>query len=153
MEAPSGTIVLTGAGGGLGRAIVHAIASRAELSPHHGLYTVRDASRATSLRSTLRAAKAHSADVVSLDLSNPSSVRETAAIINAKVSAGDMPRIRALILNAAHRDLRGETQTESGLDLAFATNFLGHWLLTLLLLQSMDRESGRIVVVGSWVHE
>lgn len=45
------------------------------------------------------------------------------------------------------------TRTEKGLDIAFASNYLGHWLSVLLLLQSMDQESGRIVVVGSWVHE
>ncbi|KAF3760402.1 NAD(P)-binding protein [Cryphonectria parasitica EP155] len=155
MAAPSHTILLTGANGGLGTAIVKAIVGNAKLSAqHHGLYTVRDPSTATSLRSTLRAASSsHSADVVSLDLSNLSSVRETAATINAKVAAGEIPRIRALILNAAHRDQQGQTQTGSGLDLAFAINYLGHWLLVLLLLKSMDRQSGRVVVLGSWVHD
>jgi hypothetical protein len=30
---------------------------------------------------------------------------------------------------------------------------LGHWLLTLLLLQSMNFDAGRIVIVGGMVHE
>jgi len=58
-----------------------------------------------------------------------------------------------LILNAGYRDQHGQTWTESGLDMAFASNYLGHWLLVLLLLQSMDRELGRVVIVGGWVHD
>ncbi|KAH7305533.1 hypothetical protein B0I35DRAFT_483884 [Stachybotrys elegans] len=42
---------------------------------------------------------------------------------------------------------------EEGFDVAFVANYLGHWLLTLLLLQVMDREHGRIVVVGSDAYE
>lgn len=153
MAAPKGTIVLTGAAGGLGTAIIHKIISDSELSTHHGLYTVRDASASSLLRSALQAAKSHSADILSLDLADLSSVRETAAIINAKVANGQIPRIRVLILNAAHRDNQGQRSTKNGLDLAFATNYLGNWLLTLLLLESMDWSLGRIVVLGSWVHE
>lgn len=154
MAAPKGTIVLTGAAGGLGAAIIHRVVADPELSAHHGLYTVRDASAApSSLRQTLHAAASHPADVLSLDLADLSSVRETAAAINAKVADGQIPPIRALILNAAHRDNQGQRRTEGGLDLAFATNYLGNWLFTLLLLESMDRDVGRIVVLGSWVHE
>lgn len=40
-----------------------------------------------------------------------------------------------------------------GIDVTFAANYLGHWLLVLLLLESMDKEHGRIVVIGSQSHE
>jgi NAD(P)-dependent dehydrogenase (short-subunit alcohol dehydrogenase family) len=46
-----------------------------------------------------------------------------------------------------------ENFTDDGFDMSFASNYLGHWLLTLLLLQSIDRECGRIVVLGSITHE
>lgn len=153
MTASSGTILLTGANGGLGTAIVDAVVSTPELSGFHGIYTVRDANTATSLQSALQAKKSHSHETLSLDLSNLANVREVAAAVNAKVLAGEIPKIRALILNAAYRDHQGQTRTENGLDSAFAGNYLGHWLLVLLLLQSMDQESGRIVVVSSWVCE
>lgn len=153
MTASSGTILLTGANGGLGTAIVDAVVSKPELSGFHGIYTVRDANTATSLQSALQAKRSHSHETLSLDLSNLANVREVAAAVNAKVSAGEIPKIRALILNAAYRDHQGQTRTENGLDSAFASNYLGHWLLVLLLLQSMDQESGRIVVVSSWVCE
>lgn len=153
MTAPKGTIVVTGANGGLGTAIVQSIVARPELAAYHGVYTVRDVATATSLQSALQASKSRPHELLPLDLSNPSSVREAAATINAKVSTGEIPRIRALILNAGYREPQGQTRTESGLDIAFASNYLGHWLLVLLLLQSMDLELGRVVIVGGWVHE
>lgn len=153
MSDPKGTIVATGANGGLGTAIVQSIVARPELAAYHGVYTVRDVATATSLQLALKASKFHPHDIQPLDLSKLSSVREAAATINAKVSAGKIPRIRALILNAGYREPQGQTWTESGLDIAFTSNYLGHWLLVLLLLQSMDWELGRVVIVGGWVHE
>lgn len=81
------------------------------------------------------------------------SVRAVAAEINARVEAGEIPPIRALILNAGWNEFQSQTWTEDGFDMAFAVNYLGHWLLTLLLLKSMDRDVGRVVVVGSLAHE
>lgn len=153
MTALNGTILLTGANGGLGTAIVDAIVAKSELAGYHGVYTVRDADTATSLQSALRAASSHSHNILSLDLSDLTSVREVASTVNDKVLTGEIPRIRALILNAAYREHQSQTRTESGLDIAFASNYLGHWLLALLLLQSMDRDSGRVIVVSSWVYE
>lgn len=149
MATPKGTILVTGANGGLGTAIVRAIITESELAAHYyGLYTVRSVATASSLRSTMAAAKSHPYDIMDLDLSNLSSIRDVAATINAKVSAGEIPRIRVLVLNAAYRHTQGQTRTEDGLDIAFASNYLGHWLLVLLLLQRMDRELGRVVIVG-----
>jgi NAD(P)-dependent dehydrogenase (short-subunit alcohol dehydrogenase family) len=88
-----------------------------------------------------------------MDLSNLSSVRDTAAAINRRVSAGEIPRIEALVLNAGYRETGQQTWTDDGFDTAFASNYLGHWLLTLLLLQSMNFDAGRIVIVGGMVHE
>jgi NAD(P)-dependent dehydrogenase (short-subunit alcohol dehydrogenase family) len=74
-------------------------------------------------------------------------------VINRKVSAGEIPPIRALILNAGHQEMDEQRFTEEGLATVFVANYLGHWLLVLLLLRSMDRERGRIVVLGSRAHE
>ena len=153
MASPKGTIIVTGANGGLGSAIIRKIVAKPELATLYGVYTVRDARAATSLEPILQATNSHHNLVLSLELSRLSSVREAAATINAKVNTGEIPPIRALILNAAQRETQGQTWTESGLDLTFAGNYLGHWLLTLLLLPSIDRELGRVVVVGGWAHE
>lgn len=66
---------------------------------------------------------------------------------------GDIPPIRALVLNAGFQDFGNQSWTDDGLDTNFATNYLGHWLLTLLLLGSVDREAGRIIIIGSQSHK
>ncbi|KAI0201047.1 hypothetical protein F4808DRAFT_426402 [Astrocystis sublimbata] len=157
MTVCKGTILITGANGGLGHEAVGQIVTSPELAGHyHGLYAVREARNASALRSALsraRATESHSHSVESLDLSRLASVRSFAASVNARVAARELPPIRALILNAGYTDMGNERLTEDGFDLSFASNYLSHWLLTLLLLQSIDRECGRIVVMGSITHE
>ncbi|KAI0484130.1 putative short-chain dehydrogenase [Xylariaceae sp. FL0804] len=155
MSSAKGTILITGANGGLGVAMVRNIVSRPELAAYHGLYAVRDASTATGLQSTLNdvSADPHTHDILSLDLTQLSDVRKVAATINARVAAGEVPPIRALILNAGYLEFFHQTWTSDGFDTSFAATYLGHWLLTLLLLQSMDRDRGRVVLMGSASHD
>lgn len=152
-----GTILITGANGGLGHQIVSRIVSSPELAGHYyGLYAVRDARNAPALQSALSGVGERDSyfySIESLDLSRLASVRSFAASVNTRVAAGELQPIRALILNAGYSDMGQEQLTEDGFDMSFASNYLGHWLLTLLLLQSMDRECGRIVVLGSITHE
>ncbi|KAI2779001.1 putative short-chain dehydrogenase [Daldinia loculata] len=151
MAAVKGTILVTGANGGLGSAIAQQIASKPEFSAYHGLYTVRDLTRADALTSAVAVGPAHQHDVVALDLTKLDNVRQVAEDINARVSAGQLPPIRALILNAGFQDFGKQSWTDDGLDATFAANYLGHWLLTLLLLKSVDKEDGRVVVIGSQI--
>lgn len=88
-----------------------------------------------------------------MDLTRLDSVRETAATINERVKSGAIPPIRALVLNAAYLEFEQQTWTDDGFDTAFAAAYLGHWLLTMMLLESLDRDHGRIVVIGSSAHE
>ncbi|TGJ81186.1 hypothetical protein E0Z10_g7583 [Xylaria hypoxylon] len=155
MASLKGTIVVTGSGGGLGCALVSKIISTTELADYHSIYTVRSTlSSAVKLQSILSSApKAYRYDVQSLDLSRLVNVREFASKLNARVAAGEIPPIRALILNAAVNDMGKQSFTNDGFDTGFASNYLSHWVLTLLILQSMDRKDGRIVVVGSATHD
>jgi NAD(P)-dependent dehydrogenase (short-subunit alcohol dehydrogenase family) len=43
--------------------------------------------------------------------------------------------------------------SDDGYEMTWQVNFLANQLLTLLLLQSMDKENGRILLIGSWSHE
>jgi NAD(P)-dependent dehydrogenase (short-subunit alcohol dehydrogenase family) len=148
-----GTIIITGANGGLGSAITKEIVSKPEFSAYHGLYLVRDAAHAPALDSVLRTSSKHSHEALSMDLTDLDSVRKAAEAINLQVSEGKIPQIRALILNAGFQDFGKQTWTKDGFDTTFSANYLGHWLLTLLLLKSIDRDAGRIVIVGSQAHE
>lgn len=83
MATPAkGSILVTGANGGLGSAIVESIASSPELSSYHGLYAVRNAAHAPSLTSALAHSAKHSHDIVGLDLTKLDAVRKTAERIN-----------------------------------------------------------------------
>ncbi|KAF2503073.1 putative short-chain dehydrogenase [Lophium mytilinum] len=148
-----GSILVTGANGGLGSAIAEQIALKPELSAYYGLYTVRDVAHASTLTSTLTKDATHQHDIVSLDLTKLDNVRQVAEGINARVLAGDIPPISALILNAGFQDFGKQSWTDDGFDVTFSANYLGHWLLTLLLLKSIDKEAGRIVVIGSQSHD
>ncbi|POS75477.1 hypothetical protein DHEL01_v206131 [Diaporthe helianthi] len=148
------TILVTGANGSLGSAIAAQVASKAELSAYHGLYTVRDAGHAPALNAALaQGSTTHAYGILSLDLTKLDNVRNVAKEINRRVSTGEIPPIRAIVLNAGYQDFGNKSRTEDGLDSVFVANYLGHWLLTLLLLGSMDKEAGRIVVIGSQSHD
>jgi NAD(P)-dependent dehydrogenase (short-subunit alcohol dehydrogenase family) len=162
MSQSTGTILLTGANGGLGSAIISKILSTDRLTQYHGIYAVRDANKPVSalLDAPVRKApsysphgSAHSWEKVSLDLSKLDSVRQAASTINERVSKGEVPRIRAVILNAGYEEFKRQTWTEDGLDTTFTVNYLGHWLLVMLLLQSMDLEKGRVVWISSFSHK
>ncbi|KAI0854019.1 NAD(P)-binding protein [Daldinia vernicosa] len=151
-----GSILVTGANGGLGSAIVDQILHRPSLAQdYHGLYTVRKVENADTVRKVLqRAGKVnHHYDLVPLDLASLASVRRVAADINSRVSSGEIPPIRALILSAAYQEHGQHDFSKDGFDMSFQASYLSHFLLTLLLLQSMDKEKGRILVLGSWAHD
>ncbi|KAK4186805.1 hypothetical protein QBC35DRAFT_500324 [Podospora australis] len=155
MAEAKGTILVTGANGGLGSTIAEQIASTPEFSVYHGLYAVRDATAAPALVAALgrAASSSHKHDIPSLDLTKLEDVRKVAETINNHVAAHEIPPIRALILNAGFQDFGKQSWTDDGLETTFAANYLGHWMLTLLLLKSMDKKCGRIVVIGSQAHD
>ncbi|KAI1754773.1 hypothetical protein F4782DRAFT_491578 [Xylaria castorea] len=157
MASAKGSIFVTGANGGLGSAIVQHIVKTPSLAKnYYGLYTVRNTERAAAVQSVLKDAKVsagHSYDLVPLDLSSLASTRKVAEDINKRVAEGSIPPIRALILNAAWQEYTSHTMTDDGFDMTFQANHLSHFLLTLLLLKSMDKKSGRIVILGSWSHD
>ncbi|PWY94771.1 putative short-chain dehydrogenase [Aspergillus sclerotioniger CBS 115572] len=140
-----GSILVTGANGGLGTALTSHISTH--YPDYHGIYTVRDVSSPFTAPST------SSHELIPLDLSSLSTIRTTANDINAWVSSGKIPPIRILILNAGFLEFEQQTWAPDGFDMSFAVNYLGHFLLILLLLQSMNRDEGRIVLLGSSTHD
>lgn len=146
----SGTVIVTGANGGLGSAFVQNLLS----TSYHGIFTVRGLSDQSSGRlKQILSLTSMSHAIVSLDLGSLAAVRAFAEDINAKVSNGEIPRIRALVLNAGMQSFHGIKYTTDGIETTFAVNYLANFLLVLLLLKSMDPEKGRIVTISSWSHD
>ena len=80
-----------------------------------------------------------------LDLSSLASVRKFA-----KEILENEKQLDCLIENAGVLPLKKKTLTKDGLELAFGTNHVGHFLLVQLLLDLMKKsEQARIVVVAS----
>lgn len=83
---------------------------------------------------------------VSLDVSSLASVRAAAEDIRSR-----WQRLDGLINNAGIMQ-PPQTQTEDGYELQFATNHLGHFLLSGLLFDLVEAAGGRIVAVSSLAH-
>lgn len=81
---------------------------------------------------------------VRMDLAVLDSVREAAAEVLKKV-----PRIDALICNAAIAQVAKQEITVDGFESQLGVNHFGHFLLCGLLFDRIAESSGRIVVVGS----
>ena len=81
---------------------------------------------------------------VHTDLASLASVRDAAAEV-----LGTVPRIDALICNAAIAQVPTLQLTEDGFESMLGTNHYGHFLLCGLLFPRVEASQGRIVVVSS----
>ena len=81
---------------------------------------------------------------VRMDLAVLDSVREAAAEVLEQV-----PRIDALICNAAIAQVARQEITVDGFESQLGVNHFGHFLLCGLLFERIEESGGRIVVVGS----
>ena len=134
--------VVTGATSGLGEA------TAVELARHgaHVVLTARDATRGGRARdAVLRAAPGASVEVGALDLADLESVRAFAA--------AQVTEPLDLLVNNAGVMAVPPRRTVDGFELQMATNHLGHFALTGLVLPALLRRPGaRVVTVSSFVH-
>ena len=137
--------VITGATGGLGYETAVALAGAgAEV-----LVTGRNAEKGSvAIERIKRAVPSANVRFEALDLASLASVRAFAA----KMVANGQP-LDLLLNNAGVMDLPARRLTEDGFEMQFATNHLGHFALTALLLPLLRRgQSPRVVNVSSLAH-
>ncbi|KAJ5664117.1 hypothetical protein N7507_004848 [Penicillium longicatenatum] len=152
----NGTVLITGANGSLALGFAKSFLS---LYPNHTLIaTVRNPSpekdpntaKLARLISKYPNANVH---IEALDLSNLKNVRSFAEKLSTRIHAGELPRLTAIICNAAAISLGGGQKfTPDGYETTFQVSHLSHYLLVLKLLDSIDVHSGRIVMLGSITH-
>ncbi len=137
--------VVTGASGGLGFETAEVLAARGATVVLAG----RDLRKAEQAASRIRSA-AHGASLlaVHLDLASLASVRAAAEQIR-----DACPSLHLLINNAGVMAIPREL-TEDGFERTLATNHLGHFALTGLLLgRLLDAKGSRVVTVSSNGHK
>ena len=137
------TCVVTGANSGLGRALVEALAARG--GPV--VLAARSEERTRPVLEGIRALRPSAAvELLQVDVSDLASVRRAAATYLATGRPLDV-----LVNNAGVGGTNG--LSADGFDLTYATNHIGPFLLTSLLLPAIERApQGRIVNVSSIGH-
>ncbi|HUZ44462.1 MAG TPA: SDR family oxidoreductase [Acidimicrobiales bacterium] len=136
-------VLVTGATGGIGKETARALARAGATVILSG----RDAGRLAAAVADVRSGAAGSVEGLSMDLASLQSVRTGA---NELLDRWD--RLDVLINNAGVI-LSGRQVSPEGYELTFATNHLGHFLLTTLLLDRLKASApSRIVNVSSTAH-
>ncbi|KAL8994875.1 MAG: hypothetical protein Q9169_005273 [Polycauliona sp. 2 TL-2023] len=147
-----GTIIVTGASGGIGHAIAERFVNHYSKN-NTGIFTVResDSTRAHSLGSVLSKSEGPTS-MLPLDLAVLANVRSFAQELNARVSNGSLAPITALILNAGYMSKYKRRFTVDGFETTFQVNYLANFLLVLLLLPSLNRNHARVIYITSVTH-
>ena len=137
------TALVTGASGGLGAETARALASKGASVT----LAVRNVAKGEEVGQSIRESTGSAIDVVELELSSLDSVRACAESWLA--SHGPLN----LLINNAGIMACPLARTERGWELQFATNHLGHFLLTALLLPALQAGApSRIVNLSSGAH-
>lgn len=142
------TVLITGANVGIGFATATFLAARPDW---HVLLACRDESKARAAVAAITDAHPRArVGFLPLDLFSLASVRHLPALL----ARMRIPPLRGLILNAGGINIKAKSVefTEDGFERTFQLNFLGHFLLTNLLIDSIATPA-RIVFVSSDLHD
>ncbi|KAJ8553121.1 hypothetical protein K7X08_020514 [Anisodus acutangulus] len=144
------TAIVTGASSGIGTETTRALALRGV----HVIMAVRDLKNGQKVKEdTLKSIANAKIDCMELDLCSMESIRKFASEYN----SADHPL--NLLINNAGVMIPPFTLSQDKIELQFAVNHLGHFLLTNLLLENMkntaekSKKEGRIVNVASAAHD
>jgi NAD(P)-dependent dehydrogenase (short-subunit alcohol dehydrogenase family) len=136
--------LITGATSGIGRATAIAVAETGAII----ILVGRNEWKAAEVLREIRARIGNNnVEFLRADLSKQQEVRELA-----KNVASRYDKLDILVNNAGAR-FNGYRESADGIEITFATNHLGAFLLTSLLLEPLKRSSGaRIITVSSGAH-
>ena len=138
------TVIITGANSGLGFETARKVARNADFRV---VLACRNREKAEAAKEKIISETGNrNVAVGMLDTSSLASVR---AFADSIIKSGES--IYALVNNAGITAMGNSGTTDEGFELVFATNYLGHFLLTNLLLPHMEA-GGKIINVSSDMH-
>jgi len=138
------TILITGATSGIGIQTALQLAQKG-----HTLYLlVRNAGKGTEVKNDIIAqTRNKNIQVVECDLSDLQSVSKAAAEIRSQLDSIDV------LINNAGGIFPEREVSKNGFEMTFATNHLGHFLLTLSLMPLLQKGKARVINVSSDAHK
>ncbi|XP_011305182.1 retinol dehydrogenase 13 [Fopius arisanus] len=135
------TVVITGASSGMGKEIAIELAKRGGRI----ILAVRDEKSGKAIAEKIRVIPDAKVDVRKIDLSSLQSIRNF-------VEKFEVDEVDILINNAGIV-FHPQKKTDEGFELHFVTNYLGHFLLTQLLLPKLKAsQQGRIINISAESH-
>jgi NAD(P)-dependent dehydrogenase (short-subunit alcohol dehydrogenase family) len=143
----SGTVLITGPTGGLGRAATLAIANRPAAQRPDLLLVGRPGKALTEVAEAARAAGA-TAQAIGCDLARLADVRNAGQQVKDLLESGAVRPLRVLVANAGVSVGDTHNTSPDGYELTFAVNYLSHAQLIGDLLDSLVAPA-RIVLLGS----
>jgi len=134
------TVLLTGATSGIGEQTAWALAKQ-----NFNLYLlVRDTAKGEGLKQQIKTETGNpNIYIVPCDLADMQSVADAVALIRTKLDAIDV------LINNAGGIFHERQLTKDGIECTFATNHLGHFILTLSLMPLLQKGQARIINVSS----
>jgi len=140
------TILITGVSpNGLGFYTAKALAAH---SPALLILAARSASTLDTAIAAIRETSSCATRPLLLDLSSIEAVRSSAQEVNKWT---DVPQIDVLVNNAGIMSTPWG-KTKDGIEQQFATNHIGHFLFTNLVMEKIIAAKGRVVSVSSGAH-
>ncbi len=137
------TVLITGATSGIGKASASALGR----AGYNLIITGRNNKKGEPFAKELKKKFGTEVDFLKADLSTMSEVRDLCKTVKSKYD-----KIDVLINNAGAR-FNGFNKSKDGIELTFATNYFGHFLLTLSLFALLKKsESARIINMSSGAH-
>jgi len=143
----SGTVLITGPTGGLGKAATLAIAKRPAPQRPDLLLVGRPGQALTDVAEATRATGA-TVQEIGCDLARLADVRDAVLQVKDLLDAGAVRPLHGLVANAGVSVVDTHNASADGYELTFAVNYLAHALLIGDLLDSLIAPA-RIVLIGS----
>lgn len=136
-------VIVTGANSGIGKVTAASIADRGATV----VLACRSRERGKAALDELRLVKKRHVELMHLDLADLESIRAFAAAFAARYD-----RLDVLVNNAGILGRR-RAETSQGFEMSLGVNYLGPFLLTLLLLPLLEKSvQGRVVMMSSVAH-